>query len=316
MIVCAHGLTKRHGKDRNGNQRHRCLLCGKTFVEERPKVLGEMRIPLDKAVTCLKMLLEGVSVRSTSRLTGLAKGTILDLLVLVGNRALQFWQDRMHGLKCGEVQVDEVWGFIGCKEKTAIRKRKSIDFGDCYCFTAIDRHTKLLLAFHPGKRSFNDAQWFCDKLAACTTGELQITTDGYTPYCVTVVESFRSRAHVAQLIKIFQNPSTNDQRTYSPSPIKSTRRRVIMGTPKPEAVSTSIVERSNLTLRMRCRRMTRLTNAHSKKLENHYAALALTFVAYNFVTVHTTLKTTPAVAHGLTDHPWSMEELLAELANH
>ena len=167
-----------------------------------------------------------------------------------------------------------------------------------------------------GKRCPQDAQWFCDKLAACVSGQVQITTDGYKPYCNTIPEAFRYRGDFAQLIKIFQNPSQNDQRTYSPTTIKSTRHRIIQGNPDKSQISTSMVERSNLTWRMRCRCMTRLTNAHSKKWQNHEAALALVFTVYNFVTVHSTLKTTPAVAHGLTDHAWTMEELLGELVKY
>ena len=205
---------------------------------------------------------------------------------------------------------------MGCKEKTRVHKGYSEAVGDAYAFTAIDRHTKLLLAFHVGKRTHDDAQWFCNQLADAVDGELQLTTDGYTPYCTTVVEAFRSRVQFAQLIKIFGRGTSTTSGTYSPAVIKGIRTRVIIGHPDKKNVSTSIVERSNRTWRMRCRRMTRLTDAHSKKWENHAAALALTFVAYNFVTVHGTLKTTPAVAHGLTDHPWTMEELLGVLATH
>lgn len=314
--TCDHSAHKKHGKDRRGNQRYRCILCGHTWVDQQLKPLGEMRLSMDKAVQVLKLLLEGMSIRAVERLTGVAKHTILDLLVLVGMRARQFWNDRMRGIECERIQVDEVWGFIGMKERTRVKRHASEEYGDAYCYTALDPQTKLLVCWHVGKRWGDDAQWFCDMLAACTKGRLQITTDGFTPYCYAMVESFRHRADFAQLIKIFQQPSTNEQRTYSPSQIKSTRRRHVSGNPDPKHVSTSTVERSNLTWRMRCRRMTRLTNAHSKTWLNHEAALAITFAAYNFVTVHSTLKTTPAVAHGLTDHVWSMEELLTELAKH
>src|SRR5260370_25094209 len=144
MIACGHPEVKRFGRDRKGNQRFRCLVCGKTWIEQQPKPLGEMRIPLDKAVFVLKLLLEGTSINATVRLTGIAKETILDLLVMVGNRALQFWQDRMKGLSCNECQVDEVWGFVGMKEKTRVRKDRPQIFADDYACTAIDRYTKLL----------------------------------------------------------------------------------------------------------------------------------------------------------------------------
>ncbi len=180
----------------------------------------------------------------------------------------------------------------------------------------MDPDSKLLITWHVGKRCEQDTYWFCEKLARTVEGECQVTTDGWTHYAHAMVEGFNRRAAFAQLIKIFSKPSSQDQRTYSPSTIKSTRRRVVAGNPDPKHVSTSMVERSNLTWRMRCRRMTRLTNAHSKTWYNHEAALAMTFIAYNFVTVHSTLKTTPAVAHGLTDHVWTLEELLTELTAH
>jgi transposase-like protein/IS1 family transposase len=315
MIRCAHTQTKRFGYDRKRNPRVRCLLCGKTWIErQQPKLLGEMRVPLDKALFALKLLLEGTSIRAACRLTGLDKATVINLVVLIGTRARQFWNDRMRGIHCERIQVDEIWGFVGMKERTRQIKHRSQDFGDAYCFTALDPDSKLLITWHVGKRCEDDTHWFCEKLGRTVTGRCQITTDGWTHYAYAVIEGFNRRADFAQLIKIFSKPQ--DQRTYSPSTIKGTRRRIVAGDPDPDHISTSMVERSNLTWRMRCRRLTRLTNAHSKIWFNHEAALAMTFAVYNFCTVHSTLKTTPAVAHGLTDHVWTLEELLGELAAH
>lgn len=314
MIVCAHLNAKRYGKDRYGNQRHRCNNCGKTWIESQPKPLDNLRMPHDRAVMVLRTLLEGVSVRATTRLTGVSKKAILRLLVLVGDRCRYFWQQRMRHIRCEDVQVDEVWGFVGCKEKTRQRDGKPDTMGDAYVFTALDRDTKLLINYHVGKREYFDAEWFCHKLAETIEGRCQVTTDGYKPYSVLMVEAFGYRADFAQLIKIFgKNPG--DDRTYSPGTIKRTRRRIVNGNPDEGRISTSHIERSNLTIRTCCRRMTRLTNAFSKKWENHEAALALFFVAYNFVTIHGTLKTTPAVAHGLTNEPWTIDRLLVELAS-
>lgn len=315
ISTCSHDERKKHGCDRYGNQRYRCKLCGATFIEHKPRPLGDLRLPMEKAVAVLKMLLEGVSVRSTERLTGVSKKAILRLLVLVGFRARQFWTDRMKNIRCDELQVDEVWSFVGMKERTRKILDRSEDFSDCYVFTAIDPNTKLLVNWHAGKRGFGDCEYFCEKLARCTTGRIQLTTDGFTPYSNLMVEAFRSRIDFAQLIKIFGTPSTAGS-TYTPAVIKTTRKRVCMGKPDPAKVSTSIVERSNLTLRMRCRRFTRLTNAHSKCWQNHEAAIALVFMAYNFVTIHSTLKTTPAVRHGLAARPWSIEEMLEVLKVH
>jgi len=318
MVVssCSHSDCKKFGKDSHGNQRFRCQVCGKTFTEERKTPLGTMRISMDEAVKVIRMLLEGVSIRSIERLTGTAKHTILELIMLVGTRARQFWNDCMKGLECSRLEVDETWAFVGMKEKTRARKNAADEYGDAYCFTAIDPVTKLMVAYHVGKRDVNDAAWFCDKLAAATSGQVQITTDGFKPYCTLMVEAFRHRGDFAQLIKIFSTPTQQDQRTYSPSTIKSTRQRVVSGNPNKKHISTSIVERSNLTWRMRCRRLTRLTNGHSKSWQHHEAALGLMFCAYNFCTVHTTLKQTPAVAHGLAIKTWSIEELLTVLAEH
>lgn len=318
MVVacCDHADRQKWGKDRKGNQRFRCNDCGHSWIDCGPKPLGHMRITMEQAVSILNLFAEGVSVRSTERLTKVNRNTIVDLLVLVGDRCRQFAHDRLRGISCQFIEVDELWGFVGMKEKTRQRLHHSFDFGDAYCFTALDPDTKLLITWHVGKREQDDCQWFCDKLAACVSGRTQITTDGFKYYGFSMFESFRHRADFAQLIKIYANPSQTDQRTYSPTQIKSTRHRIVIGDPDKSQISTSMVERSNLTWRMRCRRMTRLTNGHSKKWDNHEAALALIFTVYNFVTVHSTLKTTPAVAHGLIDHPWTMEELLGELAKH
>jgi len=197
-IACQHEHSKRFGKDRRGNQRHRCLDCGKTFTPVKQSLpLGSMRLPMDKAVFVLKLLLEGMSIRAIERLTGVAKHTILDLLVLVGNRARSFWEERMTGIECERVEVDEVWAFIGAKQKTCNRLHKSEEFGDAYAFTAIDPVTKLLVCFHVGKRVSEDCHWFCEKLAAATKGRLQITTDGLTYYSYAMIEAFRSRADFA-----------------------------------------------------------------------------------------------------------------------
>ncbi|HEV3340895.1 MAG TPA: IS1 family transposase [Pirellulales bacterium] len=201
------------------------------------------------------------------------------------------------------------------KEKTRERLKRGQENGDAYCFTAIDPETKLMLCYHVGKREADDADWFCHKLASATSGHFQVTTDGFKPYCTAMIEAFRWRIDFAQYIKLFQGGGQADAR-YSPGTIRRVAKRVRAGNPDPDKISTSIVERSNLTIRMTTRRMTRLTNAFSKLWDNHEAALALFFMAYNFVTVHGTLKTTPAVAHGLTDHVWSVEELLGVLAKY
>jgi transposase-like protein/IS1 family transposase len=311
--ACKHERTKKCGHDRKGNQRFRCLLCGQTWIEQQPKPLGEMRIDKAKAVLCLRLLLEGNSIRSVERIVGVNRNTILSLLELVGRRALRFWGERMSNLAVANVQVDEIWGFIGMKEKTRQRLAADADFGDAYCFTAIERDTKLMVAWHLGKRSPRDTEWFADKLYRVTTGRFQLTTDGYIPYVKAMPKAFGEQVDFAQLVKIYRATRDGAAR-YSPAEIIDIHTNVICGNPDEEKVCTSHVERANLSIRMGVRRMTRLTNAFSKKWENHEYHLALYFLYYNFCRTHQTLKTTPAVTAGLTDKQWSIERMLNELA--
>jgi len=268
--ACPHENYKHHGHDRYGNQRYRCTLCGATWIDRQPKALGDMRIPLDKAAMCLKMLLEGTSIRSTERLTGINRNTILNLLELVGQRAQLFWQTRMRGIAAQSVQCDEVWGFVYCKEKARLRNAwigLSDQCGDAWTFLGIERDTKLILAYHLGRREPEDTAWFTDKLRQATTGRFQVNTDGFKPYCTAIPESFHGSVDFAQLVKIYGSPPEASQGRYSPAEIKGIRKRVMWGHPNMDEVSTSFSERFNLTVRMGVRRMTRLTNAFSKKWE-------------------------------------------------
>jgi IS1 family transposase len=201
-------------------------------------------------------------------------------------------------------------GFIGCKERT--RQHYGYDeniCGDAYCFTAIERTTKLIVAWHLGKRSPGDTQDFADILRRARTGRFQLTTDGYSPYQRAIPYTFGPRIDFATLVKKYQTPD-DGQRRYSPADIVGITITVRTGDPDEDRICTSHVERHNRTIRMQVRRMTRLTDAHSKKWENHDAALALFFAFYNFCRVHSTLKTTPAVKAGISDHVWSLAELL------
>lgn len=309
--ACRHEHTKRHGKDRNGNQRLRCQVCGKTWIESRPKPLGEMRIPLNRAVFCIRLLMEGNSIRSVERLTDTHRDTIMRLVVLVGERCQRFLEETIHKVPVNDVQADEIWGFVGCKKKTQDRLGKDEEFGDAYCYTAIERHTKLLLAWELGKRTPSTTQRFADKLGRATTGRFQLTTDGYHPYREAMLFALAGRLDFAQLKKVYASVSGNAAAVrYSPGDIVDIDVHVVCGHPEDDRICTSHAERMNLSIRMGIRRMSRLTNAFSKKWENHEAALALFFAYYNFCRVHSTIKTTPAVAAGLTDHVWSVKELL------
>jgi transposase-like protein len=213
------GMTKKFGKDRKGYQRYRCLACKKVSVEPHAKPLGEMRLPLEKALSVIQHLVEGCSIRSTERITGVEKRTILSLLELVGERCERRMTDRIHGVRVWDVQADEIWGYVQMKEKTKTKQGKDEStLGDAWCFTAMERTTKLLLAWHLGRRTVSDTVQFTDKLAWATEGHhnFQITTDGFPAYRDAVVLSLGAQ-HVsfAQLIKVYQ--SNPDEKRYSPA---------------------------------------------------------------------------------------------------
>lgn len=300
------------GKDRKGNQRFRCNACRKTFAELQEKPLDNMRLPLEKALLCLKLLVEGNSIRSTERITGVEKKTILSLLVLVGEKCERLLDERIKGLAVNDVQADEMWGYVGMKEKTKRRQLKhDSTLGDAYTFVAIERHTKLVLAWHLGRRNVRDTVEFTEKLERATSGRFQLTTDGFVAYPDAVSYSLGTRVDFAQLIKVYAQPEQGGgERRYSPPFVVDSIPTPRFGNPDPERICTSHVERQNLTMRMMMRRLTRLTNAFSKKWENLRAALALHFAYYNFCRIHKSIRCTPAMEAGITKTVWSLEDLL------
>jgi transposase-like protein/IS1 family transposase len=313
--------TRRFGKDRYGNQRFQCSPCGKTFSDRPAKPLGEMRLSMDKALLCLKRLTEGSSIRSIVRVTGVAKDTVLNLLVIVGEKCEEFLSSQLSRVAVSDVQADEIWGYVAMKERTAEKKglnTEAEEVGDAYCYVAIERHTKLILSWHLGKRDGFNTVEFIEKVEKSTRGPFQLSTDGFRPYpsAVEVLLGPRGVDHAA-VIKTYGK--IDDDHRYSPSAVLTTDYVCCSGNPDLKKACTSHVERQNLEIRMKTRRMTRLTNAFSKKWDNHRIALALYFATANFVTPHGTLtkendgvKTTPAMAAGLTDHVWTLEELLIE----
>lgn len=299
---------QRFGKHRNGLRRFRCQKCKRTFTEPHTRTLGEMYIPLEKVLLALQLLLEGNSIRSTERITGLNKNTIMRALVLAGAKCESLLSDKVRAVPVHDVQGDEIWSFIGKKEKA----RKASDdptLGDAYCFTAIERNSKLILAWHLGRRTARDTEAFIEKLNEATAGEFQITTDGFGAYPDAISLSLGTRVDFAQLIKVYR-AAPEGERRYSPAEVISTEAVPVIGRPDPARICTSHVERQNLTMRMQIRRFTRLTNGFSKKWENHSAALALYFAYYNFVRIHSAIRVTPAMEAGLTDHVWTMKEML------
>lgn len=300
---------RKFGKDRYGHQRWQCVQCYITFSDVPEKPLGEMRLPIPKATQCIKLLMEGCSIRSTERITGVHRDTICNLIVTAGEHAKEVLESRIVDMKVDDVEIDEIWGFVGMKEKTRnIRYPLSDEVGDAWCFIGFEANTKLILSWHLGKRTPIDTECFLEKVRATVADGFQMTTDGFKPYPLAVSRVFGRTVNYGQLIK--QYGLSDDDRRYSPPAIVSIDKKVIIGNPNEDRICTSYIERNNLTIRTFVRRMTRLTCAFSKKWENHEAALCLFFAYYNFCRKHSTIKATPAMAAGLTVKPWTVEELL------
>lgn len=308
---CA-SIGKKHGKDRHGQQRYKCRECGKTYLDPRP--MAGTQTPLKEIAFALNLLLEGTSSRAIERLTGTNYESVIQWMVKAGTQCQDFLPYSVYRTQVQDVEVDEQWGFVFCKERTAFNTNRGPEVGDCYVFTAVERNTKLVLAYHVGKRDHDNTEVFADKLRIATSGRFQLSTDGFGPYRTVMPDTFGQQVDFAQLVKTYSNPKEAERRRYSPSMIVETERHVVCGNPIQSRICTSIVERHNLSTRMHLRRMTRLTNAHSKKWENHDCALALFYCWYNWCRVHGTLKSTPAVAAKLATKTWTLQRLLTEAA--
>lgn len=264
----------------------------------------------------LSALVEGNSIRATCRQAGVAKGTVLALLRDVGAHCKNHHDRFVRGVNVKRVQADEIWSFVGAKDRNIPRQQKGFGRGDVWTFTAMDADSKLMIAYRLGMRDATVAMPFMLDVADRLSGRVQLTTDGHQMYALAVENAFGwNGCDYAQLVKIF-GPSPEGERRYSPSVIVRAEKEWVMGKPDMEHVSTSYVERQNLTMRMQMRRFTRLTNAFSKILENHRYAVALHFTHYNYCRPHATLtrergtRTTPAMAAGLADRIWSVEDIL------
>lgn len=268
-----------------------------------------MYAPKDKLLLAVQMLVEGNSIRSTMRISGLDQNTIMKALVLAGERCEKLMGKLIANVPVRDVECDEIWGFVGKKEKR-VRHDDDPNFGDAYCFVAIERNTKLVLNFALGKRNKATTDIFMEGLRHATSRQnFQITTDGFEPYVKAISDTLADRVDFARLIKVYR--AAPDERRYSPAEVVSTEVVPVLGNPDPERICTSIVERQNLTIRMQMRRLTRLTNGFSKKWENLWAAYCLHFAYYNFCRIHKTLRVTPAMEAGIADHVWDLAELLA-----
>lgn len=258
-------------------------------------------------------LVEGVSINATCRMTGVAKHTVLKLLKDLGCAAASYHDSHLRNLRIRRIQCDEIWAFVYGKDKNLSLEQVQTGLGSVWTWTAIDADTKLIISYMLGDRGAATAQSFMRDLAGRIANRIQLTTDGHRVYADAVEDAFGADIDYAMLVKIYGASNDNPESRYSPATCIGCRTGVLAGKPDPDHISTSFVERSNLSMRMGMRRFTRLTNAFSKKLENHGHAVALYFMHYNFCRVHKSLRVTPAMEAELTDHVWTLEELIGLL---
>ena len=271
------------------------------------------KLSLSKRVQILHMLCEGSSMRSISRIADVSINTVSKLLKDAGEAAIAIHNEMVQNVEASRIQCDEIWSFCYAKQKNVKTAKEAPEgAGDVWTWTAIDADTKLIVSYLVGGRDAEYAMEFMDDLRSRLANRVQLTTDGHRAYLEAVEGAFGADVDYAQLVKIY-GEAPEGQRRYSPAQCKGAIKRRVEGNPAIEDVSTSYVERQNLTMRMSMRRFTRLTNAFSKKLENHIHALALYFVFYNFTRIHKSLKVTPAMAAGVTDRLWSLDDVVAKI---
>jgi IS1 family transposase len=273
------------------------------------------KLPIAKRAQILTLLCEGVSMRSIERIVGCSINTVDKLLREAGEAALAYHDKAVRGVKAQRIQCDEIWSFIGAKQKNVAGSKRAGDptAGDCWTWTAIDADSKLLVSYQVGGRDAEYALMLMDDLCGRLANRVQLTTDGHKAYLSAVEETFGADIDYGMLVKLYGEPSHSPEaaRRYSPTECVGARKETITGKPDPKHISTSYTERANLTMRMSMRRFTRLTNAFSKKLQNHEHMVALYAVWYNFIRIHKTLRVTPAMAAGIEKRLWSMEDVVA-----
>lgn len=280
------------------------------------------RLPAAKRTAILAALTNGAGINATSRQVGVSHVTVLKLLAEIGAAALDYQREVLVNLPCKRIQCDEIWSFVGAKKRN-VRPEREAEWGDAWTWTAICEDTKLIPCWHVGVRDADAAHLFMEDLASRLANRVQLSTDGHNAYLSAVESAFGwNGIDYAMLVKLYgESPDgEKNRRKYSPSRLISATKHWVTGNPDMSKVSTSHAEAQNMTMRQNIRRLTRLTNGHSKKLENHVHAMALYFLTYNFARKHTTLTknaggvhTTPAMAAGVTDHVWTLEEVLALL---
>lgn len=270
------------------------------------------KLTTEKRRQVIAALVEGNGIRATVRMTGVAKNTIVKLLTELGTACAEYLDKALVNLNSKRIQCDEIWSFCYAKEKNVPEElRGKFGYGDVWTWVAIDADSKLIVSWAVGGRDAGTAYGFIRDLAQRLRHRVQLTTDGHRPYLTAVEDAFGGDIDYAMLVKLYG--SDREEARYSPAECIGTREVLISGRPERRHISTSYVERQNLTMRMHMRRFTRLTNAHSKKIENHIASIAIHYLHYNFCRIHETLRVTPAMQAGIADHVWSIEEMIALL---
>lgn len=270
------------------------------------------RLSRDKQAKIIAALVEGNSIRATARMMNVSKDTVVKLEVEAGFASADYQDRTFQNLTCKRVQCDEIWAFCYAKQKNVPEEKKGqFGYGDVWTWAAIDADTKLIPSFTVGNRDAVSARHLIDDLKGRLKSKIQLTTDGLKVYADAVENSFGADIDYAMLVKTYE--SNQEETRYSPAVCTSCEAKRMMGNPDPKHISTSYIERQNLTMRMGIRRFTRLTNGFSKKVENHAAAVGLFYMHYNFCRVHKTLRVTPAMEAGLTDHVWTIEEMLEKI---
>ncbi len=270
------------------------------------------RLSTAQRAQVVRTLVEGNGLRATARITGVARMTVEKLLRDLGTACAKMQDEQLRDLPCKRIQCDEIWSFIGAKEKNTSDEKKAQGWGDCWTWVAIDADTKLVPSWRIGPRDAATAYDLMQDLASRLTHRVQLTTDSHKSYLSAVEDAFGADIDYAMLIKLYGASGENETR-YSPATCIGTKCNTIMGDPNARHISTSYVERQNLTMRMSMRRFTRLTNGFSKKIEMHAHSVALHYAYYNFVKIHQTLRVTPVMAAGVTDRLWSIEDLIGLL---
>lgn len=272
------------------------------------------RLSIERRAALLGLLVEGNSLRSVSRIADVSINTVSKFLVDLGAACSAYQNDALRGIHSRRVQCDEIWSFVYAKAKNVpTEKRDTFGYGDVWTWTGLDADSKLMISWRVGPRDGATACEFMKDLAGRLANRVQLTTDGHKPYLAAVEDAFGSDIDYSMLVKIY-GPSPEGEKRYSPAKCLGAIPQPIMGNPDPEHISTSYVERQNLTMRMSMRRFTRLTNGFSKKVENHAASIAIHYMHYNFGRIHKTLRCTPAMEAGVSDHVWSLSEIV-RLAN-